>query len=115
MFKVNGFFYYEGLYDERNFIIVDNIELIKIHTDNKIVIPSTSEKTDSKTSAISNQEIKLQNKIVDNSQTKSIKQLNVERAEDNKKVEIKSAPDRIRKNTGPIIRRTISKQSAEKQ
>ena len=24
--QVNGFFYYEGLYDERNFIIVDNIE-----------------------------------------------------------------------------------------
>ena len=113
--QVNGFFYYEGLYDERNFIIVDNIELIKIHTDNKIVIPSTSEKTDSTTSAISNQEIKLQNTTVDNSQTKSIKRLNIERAEDNKKVEIKSAPDRIRKNTGPIIRRTISKQSAEKQ
>jgi hypothetical protein len=113
--QVYGFFYYEGLYDERNFIIVDNIELIKIHTDNKIVIPSTSEKTDSITSAIFNQETKLQNTIVDNSQTKSIKQLNIEREDAHKKVEIKSAPDRIRKNTGPIIRRTISKQSAEKQ
>lgn len=112
--QVNGFFYYEGLYDERNFIIVDNIELIKIHTDNKIVIPPvTSDKTDSITSAVSIQETKLQNTIVDNSQTKSIKQLNIERAEDNKKVEIKSAPDRIRKNTGPIIRRTITNQSTK--
>ena len=111
--QVNGFFYYEGLYDERNFIIVDNIELIKIHTDNKIVIPSTSEKTDSITSAISIQETKLQNTAVDNSQTKSIKQLNIERKEAHKKVEIKSAPDRIRKNTGPIIRRTITNQSTK--
>ncbi len=111
--QVNGFFYYEGLYDERNFIIVDNIELIKIHTDNKIVIPSTPEKTDSITSAISIQETKLQNTAVDNSQTKSIKQLNIEREEAHKKVEIKSAPDRIRKNTGPIIRRTITNQSTK--
>ena len=111
--QVNGFFYYEGLYDERNFIIIDNIELIKIHTDNKIVIPSTSEKTDSITSAISIQETKLQNTAVDNSQTKSIKQLNIEREEAHKKVEIKSAPDRIRKNTGPIIRRTITNQSTK--
>ena len=111
--QVNGFFYYEGLYDERNFIIVDNIELIKIHTDNKIVIPSTSEKTDSITSAISIQETKLQNTAVDNSQTKSIKQLNIEREDAHKKVEIKFAPDRIRKNTGPIIRRTITNQSTK--
>ena len=111
--QVNGFFYYEGLYDERNFIIVDNIELIKIHTENKIVIPSTPEKTDSITSAISIQETKLQNTAVDNSQTKSIKQLNIEREEAHKKVEIKSAPDRIRKNTGPIIRRTITNQSTK--
>ena len=113
--QVNGFFYYEGLYDERNFIIIDNIELIKIHTDSKIIKPITSKDIDTITSVVSNQATEQQKKTESSSQVKSIKQLNMERAEDNKKIDIKSAPDRIRKNTGPIIRRTISKQSAEKQ
>ena len=113
--QVNGFFYYEGLYDERNFIIIDNIELIKIHTDSKIIKSVTSKDIDTITSVVSNQATEQQKKTESSSQVKSIKQLNMERAEDSKKIDIKSAPDRIRKNTGPIIRRTISKQSAEKQ
>lgn len=113
--QVNGFFYYEGLYDERNFIIIDNIELIKIHADSKIIKPITSKDIDTITSVVSNQATEQQKKTESSSQVKSIKQLNMERAEDSKKIDIKSAPDRIRKNTGPIIRRTISKQSAEKQ
>jgi len=112
--QVNGFFYYEGLYDERNFIIIDNIELIKIHTDNKIIKPITSKETDTITSVVSNQATEQQKKTESSSQVKSIKQLNMERAEDSKKIDIKSAPDRIRKNTGPIIRRTISKQETKK-
>lgn len=111
--QVNGFFYYEGLYDERNFIIIDNIELIKIHTDNKIIKPITSKETDTITSVVSNQATEQQKKTESSSQVKSIKQLNIEREEAHKKVEIKSAPDRIRKNTGPIIRRTITNQSTK--
>ena len=95
-------------------VCIDNIELIKIHTDNKIIKPITSKETDTITSVVSNQATEQQKKTESSSQVKSIKQLNMERAEDSKKIDIKSAPDRIRKNTGPIIRRTISKQETKK-
>ena len=104
--QVNGFFYYEGLKDERNFAIIDGIELIKIHTDKKTTKPVVIETADTTISAVVNAS-EPQVKPVSR-KTKTIEELNTERVEENKKISIKSAPERLRKNTGPIIRRSIN-------
>lgn len=105
--KISGFFYYIGKSDERNFAVVDGIELIKIHTD----IPtqqSTKEEEMAETAVPILKEQSIQTKMSE-VKDKTIEELNQERIKNNKKIEIKSAPNKIRKNTGPVIRRQINR------
>lgn len=104
---ISGFFYYTGKSDERNFAIIDDIELIKIHTDIPAAPSINSEITIVTDIPASTNKSEQTN--VSERKAKTIEELNQERHKDNKKIEIKSAPDKIRKNTGPIIRRQINR------
>lgn len=104
--QVTGFFYYSGKSDERNFAIIDAVELIKIHTDKTSKPVVKEEAADSTTN---NKTSPAEQDKVNERKTKTIEELNQERIKENKKVSIKSKPDNVRKNTGPIIRRQTTR------
>jgi hypothetical protein len=104
--QISGFFYYSGKDEERNFTIINDIELIKIHTQKRNDTPPTIK--DSEPVSIEEETINKPT-VTHTKQINTIEELNRKRIEENRKIDIKSSPEKIRRHTGPIINRNINR------
>ncbi len=110
-----GYFYYNGMPDENNFAVVNNIQLIKMHKQNgkkSKTIQSTASNEEASTDSIKADSIK--NKVpelINRRQTSASSiELREKSLDESNQIKIKERPSIIRKNTGPQRRLPANKE-----
>ncbi len=101
-----GYFYYNGMPDENNFAVVNNIQLIKMHRQNgKKNKTARSTDTGDEESADSTKTDSIKTKTVEiinrrNTSASSV-ELREKSLDESNQIKIKERPNILRKNTGP--------------
>ena len=112
--KIFGYYYYDGKNNERNFAIVKDIQLIKMHN-KELILEAKKDTTLLNTDSLNRDTIITDTLTISktdsiktgksNSISSSIKELEEKELKDSKQINIKNRPEVLRRNREPGMRR----------